>query len=130
MMLTDAERDSLDTCECGHWACEHTIDGCATVIPEEDGGEYQDDYGAYLCPCLSTPEAIRLDAVEALVAARDQAWRDRIRATADELDRIATDCRDRPISDRWVGRAVAYGASASKLRALAVLAAAEGATDA
>ena len=23
MSLTDAERDSLDTCECGHWACEH-----------------------------------------------------------------------------------------------------------
>lgn len=79
MRLTEAEIDSLDTCACGHWACEHTIDGCATVIPEEDGGEYQDDYGAYLCPCLCTPEAIRLDAVEALVAARERAWRGRLR---------------------------------------------------
>lgn len=34
MRLTDDEIDSLDTCACGHWACEHTIDGCATVIPE------------------------------------------------------------------------------------------------
>lgn len=74
--LTEDEIDSLDTCACGHWACEHTIDGCATVIPEEDGGEYEDDYGAYLCPCLCTPEAIRLAAVEALVAARDQAVRE------------------------------------------------------
>ena len=104
MSLTDAERDSLDTCECGHWACEHTIDGCATVVPEEDGGEYQDDYGAYLCPCLSTPATIRLDAVEALVAACDRAWRDHIRATADELDRIGTDCRDkRPSKLRALG---------------------------
>lgn len=98
MSLTEAERDSLDTCECGHWACEHTIDGCATVVPEEDGGEYQDDYGAYLCPCLSTPEAIRLDAVEALVAARDQAWGDRILAVVAPLVRewrycIESDCR-------------------------------------
>jgi len=62
----------------------------------------------------------------ALIAARDQAWRERIRATADELDRIGTDCRDkRPMSGRWVGRAVAYRASASKLRALG-----EGSTDA
>ena len=42
------------------------------------------------------------------------------------LDRIGTDCRDkRPMSGRWVGRAVAYRASASKLRALG-----EGSTDA
>ena len=89
MMLTDAERDSLNECpDCGHYLNEHDDLSCSHSTAGCDCG----------CICFLSKASARLDAVEALVAARDQAWRDRILAVVAPLVRewrycIESDCR-------------------------------------
>ena len=61
--LTDAERDSLTECECGHYLNEHSSDGCLAVddlAPDDE----------YLCVCMASPDRIRERAIESIVAAR------------------------------------------------------------
>lgn len=89
MMLTDAERDSLNECpDCGHYLNEHDDLSCSHSTAGCDCG----------CICFLSKASARLAAVEALVAARDQAWRDRILAVVAPLVRewrycIESDCR-------------------------------------
>lgn len=65
--LTDAEIDSLTECECGHWANEHSVDGClATDYDGDDGMATDDD----VCACFNTPVALNIAAIEAILAAR------------------------------------------------------------
>lgn len=80
--LTDAERDSLTECECGHFANEHSGAGCLATAYDGDDGMVSDDD---VCPCTHSPTAINRHAVEAIVAARVEAERDRLLARIEEL---------------------------------------------
>lgn len=79
--LTDTERDSLTECECVHFANEHNGQGCTATV-DEDAGTWQESYGDYICDCLNTPDTISNDAIETLLADREQA------ATLAERERL------------------------------------------
>lgn len=98
--LTDAELESL--CICGEMA--------AAEVGDRDGEWY-----------AATCER-HMNLVERIVAARVAAERERVlapfRALADDLDDLSDECRAKhPQNGRWIGRAVAYGASSTKVRA-------------
>lgn len=83
--LTEAEVDSLTECECGHWANEHSSQGCLATVEQGEGiGEHEDQ-----CVCFQSPEAINRYAVEpilaARLAARDAEWRQAIEALPDQM---------------------------------------------
>ena len=66
---------------------------------------------------LGIENAVNL--AQAALAARDAEWREELTALADDLDHRGERARSKsPQSGRWVGRAVAYGASSTLLRAL------------
>lgn len=88
--LTPAEIDSLTECECGHFANEHSSDGCLATDFSEDWRPIRDDDK---CSCTHSPAAINRHAVEAIkAAARAEGARDmrtKIETLADELSRCA-----------------------------------------
>ena len=84
--LTEAEVDSLTECECGHWANEHSSQGCLATVEQGEGiGEHEDQP-----VCFRSPEAINRYAVEAILtarlAARDAEWREAIERLAADPD--------------------------------------------
>lgn len=94
--LTEREIDSLTECECGHYANEHSSDGClATDFSEADDRPVRDDD---VCSCSHSPSAITRHAVEAIkAAARAEGARDirtKIEALADRLSGF--DCTENP----------------------------------
>lgn len=68
--LTDAEVDSLTECECGHFANEHSSEGCLATDFSEDWRPIRDDDK---CSCMHSPAVINSHAVESIVAAREAA---------------------------------------------------------
>ena len=83
--LTEAEVDSLTECECGHWANEHSTQGCLATVEQGEGvGEHEDQR-----VCFRSPEAINRYAVESILAARlaarDAEWRQAIEALPDQM---------------------------------------------
>lgn len=60
--LTEAERDSLTECECGHYLNEHSSEGCLATV--------YDDRLDDMCPCMATPDFIRERAIVAMIVAR------------------------------------------------------------
>lgn len=84
-LLTEAEVDSLTECECGHWANEHSTQGCLATVEQGEGvGEHEDQ-----CLCMRSPEVISLSAIRVLIAARlaarDAEWRQAIEALPDQM---------------------------------------------
>lgn len=64
--LTETEIDSLTECECGHFANEHSSDGCLATDFSEDWRPIRDDDK---CSCTHSPAAINRHAVERIKAA-------------------------------------------------------------
>lgn len=87
--LTEAERDSLTECECGHFANEHSSEGCLATDFSEDWRPISDDDQ---CSCSHSPAAINRHAVERILAtrlaARDAEWQVRIEALISDPDDV------------------------------------------
>lgn len=65
--LSDAERDALNECECGHFRNEHSSDGCLATEDEPDRSLHG------VCICSHSPEAVIHHAVQEIRdAAREQ----------------------------------------------------------
>lgn len=82
--LTEAEYDSLTECECGHFANEHSSEGCLATDFSEDWRPISDDDK---CSCSHSPTAINRHAIEAIVAAREAAAREAVLAEVEALAR-------------------------------------------
>lgn len=80
--LSEQEHDSLTECECGHFANEHSSDGCLATDYTEDWRPISDDDK---CSCTHSPTAINQHAVEAIVAAREAAARAEVLAEVEAL---------------------------------------------
>ena len=80
--LTERERDSLTECECGHYANEHSSDGCLATDFTEDWRPLRDDDK---CSCVHSPTAINRHAVEQIKAAARQAGREEVLARVESL---------------------------------------------
>lgn len=80
--LSEQEHDSLTECECGHFANEHSGDGCLANDYTEDWRPIRDDDK---CSCTHSPGAINRHAVEAIVAAREAAARAEVLAEVEAL---------------------------------------------
>lgn len=80
--LSEQERDSLTECECGHFANEHSGDGCLANDYTEDWRPIRD---GDKCSCTHSPTAINLHAIEAIVAAREAAARAEVLAEVEAL---------------------------------------------
>ena len=63
--LTEAEIDSLTECECGHYANEHSSDGCLATDFSEDWRPIREDDK---CSCTHSPTAINRHAIERIKA--------------------------------------------------------------
>lgn len=104
--LTEVEVDSLTECECGHFANEHSSDGCLAA-------DFSDFSG--LCICTHSPQAINRHAIERIVEARVAAERDAVLAKVDALHKpfyICDDCdHDHTDADVREGRAFDTGYS-------------------
>lgn len=74
--LTEAERDSLTECECGHYLNEHSSEGCLATV--------YDDRLDDMCPCMATPDLIRERAIVAMIVARVDAVLAKFEALADD----------------------------------------------
>ena len=88
--LSEAERDSLTECECGHFLNEHSSDGCLATDFSEDWRPLADDDK---CSCGHSPTAINRHAIEAIltarvaaaVAAEREAWVGKIETAASAI---------------------------------------------
>ncbi len=97
--LTEAEYDSLTECECGHFANEHSSEGCLATDFSEDWRPISDDDK---CSCSHSPTAINRHAIEAIVAAREAAAREAVLAEVEALaERMlaCVGCYDEAIQD-------------------------------
>lgn len=90
MRLTEREIDSLTECECGHFANEHSSDGCLATDFSEDWRPIRDDDK---CSCTHSPAAINRHAVERIKTSAHAGGREevivKVREVADRLDASA-----------------------------------------
>ena len=81
--LTDAERDALNECECGHFRNEHSSDGCLATEDEPDRALDG------VCICSHSPGAVIHHAVQGIRdAAREQVLA-QVEALAEEMQAVA-----------------------------------------